>query len=490
MAKRGLPHRLRHLPLTVKVPLVVMLFMASIAAFISERVLTRLSDAQTRHIEDLSVVHLDTLATALVDPLVRDDVWEAFSLLERAHASQTDLKPTLTVVLRADGTILASSDPRAVPAFATLPEQLAQAVAPGAWNLSLQGAEAAAYARRDIDSGGVLLGSLIARFDISPFLSERRTVLWTLVATNTGLTLSLSLLAWAVLRRMMRPVQILAARLKDGAEGLVSPIPEAVVANARGEFVELFKGYNAMAAAMRDREALAARLADEERLASLGRLASGMAHEINNPLGGLFNAIDTLRNHGDRADVRERSLGLVERGLQGIRDVVRTTLATYRAGGERRSLKAADIDDLRLLVEPEVRRKAISCEWANAVDGELRDLAGPVRQIALNLLLNACAATPSGGRIRFAAWIETDALVIDVQDGGPGLPTAAREVLLGKSPSVAADGHGVGLGLGLVRRLVSECGGSIGLLDVEAGAHVRVRVPMRSDAIERLRDVA
>ena len=48
-----------------------------------------------------------------------------------------------------------------------------------------------------------------------------------------------------------------------------------------------------------------------------------MAHEINNPLGGLFNAVDTLKQHGDRPDVRRRTLDLIERGLKGIRDVVR-----------------------------------------------------------------------------------------------------------------------------------------------------------------------
>ena len=72
------------------------------------------------------------------------------------------------------------------------------------------------------------------------------------------------------------------------------------------------------------------RLAEEKRLGSLGRLASAVAHEINNPLGGLFNALATLRSHGHLSSVRDGSLGLLERGLIGIRDVVRTTLTIYR----------------------------------------------------------------------------------------------------------------------------------------------------------------
>ena len=108
---------------------------------------------------------------------------------------------------------------------------------------------------------------------------------------------------------------------------------------------------------------MAKQLAAEERLASLGRLASGLAHEINNPLGGLFNAIDTLKRHGDRPSVRTTSLDLIERGLRGIRDVVRTVLATYRADREQRDLTASDLDDMRFLISPEAARKSIRVHW-------------------------------------------------------------------------------------------------------------------------------
>ena len=155
-----------------------------------------------------------------------------------------------------------------------------------------------------------MVGSVHAVFDIAPLLAERRSVLWTLLATNAALTLALALLAWLTVRRMMRPVGILAAHLRAGAAGAVEPISEPEMATIRGEFRHLFGAFNDMAGAVRDREALSRQLADEERLASLGRLASGMAHEINNPLGGLFNAIDTLKRHGERTEVRRRTIDL------------------------------------------------------------------------------------------------------------------------------------------------------------------------------------
>ena len=109
------------LPLAVKIPLVVTVFMAAVAIFVSERVLTRLEEAQTRHLNDLATVYLDGLASALADPVVREDVWETFDILDRARQTHAGMKPTETVVANSEGRVLASSNPRAVPPRSQLP---------------------------------------------------------------------------------------------------------------------------------------------------------------------------------------------------------------------------------------------------------------------------------------------------------------------------------------------------------------------------------
>ena len=415
--------------MAVKIPLVVTVFMAAVAVFVSERVLTRFQEAQTKHLGDLATIYLDGLASSLVDPVVREDVWETFDIIDRARQTHAGLKLTETVVALADGRVLASSDPRAHPSVVAPAAIVPDPAGPGA--------DGRRARRRGPVPSRAATCPPAARSSVRymPLSTSRRSwpsaapSCWSLIATNAALTFVLALAAWLIVRRMMRPVQVLASHLEDGLQRQVEPIPDAFVDKAPVEFRRLFEAFNGMAEAVQEREALSRQLVEEERLASLGRLASGMAHEINNPLGGLFNAIDTLKEHGERGDVRRRTIDLIERGLKGIRDVVRTTLVTYRADRDVHSLKRADVDDLRLLVEPEARRKRLTLRWVNEGYDELPTPPSVVRQVLLNLLLNACRATPEGSQVAFEAHVEGPCFVATIEDMGPGLPAGARNAL-------------------------------------------------------------
>ncbi len=77
--------KLLRLPITVRVPLIVTLFMVTVSSFASERVLTRLIETQTRQIQDLADNYLDGLALALVDSMLREDIWQVFDILDRSR---------------------------------------------------------------------------------------------------------------------------------------------------------------------------------------------------------------------------------------------------------------------------------------------------------------------------------------------------------------------------------------------------------------------
>jgi signal transduction histidine kinase len=175
---------------------------------------------------------------------------------------------------------------------------------------------------------------------------------------------------------MLRPLGTLTSYVERVREGRAELIPEASQYKISAEFRGLFDRFNAMARALNEREALASHLAAQEKYALLGKLASGMAHEVNNPLGGIFNALDTLRRHGADPSVRESTLNLLQRGLGHIRNVVRSMLVTYKPEELIYALAPADVDDLRTLIEPEAHRKNLRLDWRNEFSGELPVAAG------------------------------------------------------------------------------------------------------------------
>ena len=134
----------------------------------------------------------------------------------------------------------------------------------------------------------------------------------------------------------------------------------------------------------------------------------------------------------------------------------------------------ADIDDLRLLIESEARRRELILDWQQGMEGSFPAPAQAVRQIALNLLLNACAASPPGGRVAVRTQVVGGVLTLAVADEGPGLPPEARRLLLdGPEAQVPQAG---GLGLWTVARLVRELDASVHLAG-PPGTHVTIRIP-------------
>ncbi|MEQ1612691.1 MAG: sensor histidine kinase, partial [Hyphomicrobiaceae bacterium] len=253
------------LQITVRVPVVVTLFMIAVSAFASERVLTRLDQTQTRHIRALSNIYLEGLSLALVDAMVREDIWQVFDVLDRSHRHPTGIRPTETIVTTPEGAIIASSDPLRAPSQAKLPEDYRLAFADDP-SIAVPAGSVVAFAKRTVVSDGRSIGSIYAKIDVAPQIAERNDVLRTLIFTNALLTLALAALASFIVGRMMRPMRILTDYLEKSVTANVPAIPEAVVESARPEYQRTFAAYNTLAKAMQEREAMAARLAEEERL--------------------------------------------------------------------------------------------------------------------------------------------------------------------------------------------------------------------------------
>ncbi len=481
--------RPRSWPLTLKVPLLVAFLMVSVAVLVSHVILQRLAEDQESNLQQLTESYLDGLSTALLPNVLRHDIWETFDVLDRAKQRYSGLKDRFTVVVLADDTVLAASDPSLFSVGQLLPAALIDRFASDQ-HLVLDEAHGAAWIRRNLEQEGIDLGSIIAEIDITDLLRVRQEVLLTLIFANGALTLVLTALGYALVRRMVRPLSLLTEHVDRVRDGTVVEIPDRHLRDHQGsEFGRLFASFNAMASALQERETLRSRLAEEERVALLGKLASGMAHEVNNPLGGMLNLVDTLRTHGHDHQVRLRSIELLERGLAGIRNVVRATLTTYRGDDRSHNLSPRDLDDLKFLLQHEIGRHEISLNWHDEIHTELDIDGAAVRQIALNLLLNACTASPRGGAVELTAIERNRQLHLTVRDEGPGLPANVLDIYRQPTLSRRPPPAGIGLGVWTVCLLVSRLNGRIAV-DTATGLGSTITVILPLHREDKLHAVA
>jgi len=473
------------LPITVKVPAFVALLVMLVSVIISQRVLSRLEVTQERQLTTLATTYLDGLVNTLIPAVQREDIWEVFEAVDRAHKLYVAIRPLETVVTAANGSIIASSDPGKMAPLAKPPSEFLDKFADT--QLVIDNRNSIAYLRKDIRRQSRLLGAVYSTFDISYLIRERREVLSTLVVTNTLLALLFAALGYWAIRRMVQPIRTLAEHLRSGISDSATKIPAEEFPGSGNELISLYEGYNALVDAENERKELAGTLHEEERMAGLGRLASGMAHEINNPLGGMFNALDTLERYADNASARNTSISLLKRGLSNIRDVVRSTLLTYRTDDDPKPLTRGDLEDLRILVKPELRRRQLQLDWKNDLNGELPVQRSEVRQIALNLLLNACTASPPGTWISFSASHSGQALHIEIIDCGPGMPDDAMRYLTTTDSINAPMRVSAGLGLWMVRRLLNNLSGTITVKNLDPrGARVRVSIRPQPESLQHV----
>lgn len=216
-------------------------------------------------------------------------------------------------------------------------------------------------------------------------------------------------------------------------------------------------------------QALESQVQHSERLASLGRLAAGLAHEINNPLAGMTNYL-TLLEEDLRAGRPETALelaGRVREGLERAATVTRGVLAFARpaAAGVGAGRSAAPVDLIQVLddavelvrADPALSRVELvrgAADGPRTVVGDATTLG----QLFFNLLLNACQVQPDGGRVEVDLRRSGDRAVVTVADRGPGLdPEVADRIF---EPFVSTRGS-TGLGLAVCYGIVVEHGGRI-----------------------------
>ncbi len=463
----------RNLSLSLRVPLLVVVLMVSVGIIASQLVLSQLERFQVTRIRELARLHVEALSVALGPHVLRNDIWEVYDTLQRAAGASENRRTVFSVVADETGSVLAATDPRRAPVDSAIAVLSAGAQLPDA--LSIRSTDPRVRLLAPLVYQGRTVGQILTELDISDLLAERDATRRLLLLGNALATGILALLGYLATRRMLLPITRLVSWMRD-TEGAPQPIPDEQTPAGDSETAQLVRTYNDMVCAIEAKAEAERRLAERERFVSLGRLSSSLAHEINNPLGGLLNAADTLQRYADRPEVVRQSSELITRGLKHLRDVAKATLDQNRLDWAGAPLSADDFDDLRLLIRPETTRRGQSLDWKVNAGAETLAafVSAPVRQIMLNLLLNASEAAGQDGRIGVSVEEGDGFLHLRISDTGPGLSESACHRLLGIGHSTP----GGGVGLQLVHDLVSQLKGHIRLDRAEGQTVIEVDLPV------------
>jgi PAS domain S-box-containing protein len=232
-------------------------------------------------------------------------------------------------------------------------------------------------------------------------------------------------------------------------------------------------------------------LVHSERLASIGRLAAGVAHEIGNPVTGIACLAQNLREEReDDEEVAELSSQIIDQ-TKRISRIVQSLMNFAHAGAQQRaeypvSLAAVAQDAISLL---SLNRNATDVQFFNLCDPDHLAKGDPQRlaQVLINLLSNARDASPTGGAIRVSSEASEQSVQLIVEDEGSGIPRAIMDRLFEPFFTTKDPGKGTGLGLALVYSIVEEHYGQITIdspanPERQLGTRFRVTLPRYIEA--------
>lgn len=275
------------------------------------------------------------------------------------------------------------------------------------------------------------------------------------------------------------------------------------------ELAALSHSFNEMAQQLRvERDALVRRLGEletttrdlrdaqeqivrTEKLASVGRLSAGVAHEIGNPLAAILGLVELLESGELPPDEAREFVIRIRNETERIHRIIRELLDFARQGRDAEDDPSATADPLAVvreavaLVKPQKAFHRIDIEVEGA-SGSSRVRGGEARlmQVFLNLLLNAADAIDGAGKIAVRVRNEGEQVVVELDDDGPGIPAEVREQIFEPFVTTKPVGKGTGLGLAVCHTIVERAGGTITADNLPGrGARFTVRLPLSTSRV-------
>ncbi len=226
-----------------------------------------------------------------------------------------------------------------------------------------------------------------------------------------------------------------------------------------------------------------------EKMAALGRLVAGVSHEINNPLGGMQNCIQTMQRSLDQPDLQQRYLKLLGQGVERIKGTVQQLLNIGRK--EPLKLQQGDIDEMiRDCLELTcMGRRNIELDLNLTIGQPLLVGMESLRQVVLNLAGNAVQAMgDAGGRLHASSCIDGGRLIVEIADSGPGIAAEHLDKIFEPFFTTKEVGEGTGLGLSVSYSLIEQMSGELTAANrPSGGALFRFSIPLPDESLEEQR---
>ena len=449
----------------VKVPLlltVVILLTASAVTFaLSWRAYEELREEIFHNAVEIGSV----LSNSLPEAILRDDLWSAYRLVRAAEGWASEASQRLLIVLDMNGVIYVSNRPKELSPtthlrthgaeFARIESEISRldgVLAPRAYEHQ---EDVYLYVILPMLSDGIAVGTMVVGYQKKLFWPRFFATVKRVVVSAVIVTVALLPLGWFLGNRIVVPLsQLNACMSKVGREK-----PEDIVCDLKlgdDEIGQLGDSFKNMLQELKEKEKMEINMLASERLAAVGRLTAGVAHEINNPLGGMLNALNTFRRYSKTDNLGRDTFLLIERGLEQIQETVSALLV--EANPHVHSLAPEDIEDVHTLLLPALHEKEVELVWHNDLKDKINLPSTPIRQILMNLTLNAIHASYKGKEVLCQVIQEGDKFCLMVENEGPEIP---HEKMMHLFEPFMQEATGNGLGLWVTYQLVLQLDGSI-----------------------------
>ncbi len=221
-----------------------------------------------------------------------------------------------------------------------------------------------------------------------------------------------------------------------------------------------------------EERAMRAQIIERERLASIGSIVGGVAHEINNPLSSISAFAQLVLDDDDLSDSQRESLEAIYSEAMRAANVIRDLRAFAR-----RSASESRAVDLNEIIGRTVRLRSYQMDSGNVrvqtkLDMNLPMVTGDpqqLQQVVVNLMSNGISSMQEGGELIIASCAEEGRVIVEFIDSGPGIPVGLREKIFDPFLAAPGFGEGVGMGLSVSYGIVAAHGGSLRLADGSEG---------------------